>query len=70
MSSYQETKVSLGCGTLILIAIIVAIFSNGGTKKEMRKIEERLERIERKLETLAPTTVEAPDPNAGPVPAR
>jgi hypothetical protein len=29
MSNETNSSVSLGCGTLILIAIIVAIFSNG-----------------------------------------
>ena len=30
LSSQQTQKVTLGCGTLIVIAIIVAIFSNNG----------------------------------------
>jgi hypothetical protein len=48
----QEIKASLGCGTLILIAIIVAIFSNGGTKRNMENLENRLERIEKKLDSI------------------
>jgi F0F1-type ATP synthase membrane subunit b/b' len=62
MQNYHETKASLGCGTLILIAIIVAIFSNGGTKKELQAIENRLERIEKKLESLSAALPEAPAP--------
>lgn len=42
--------VQLGCGTLILIAIIVAIFSQGGHRDELRKIQHRLDRIEKLLE--------------------
>lgn len=31
----QNQKVSLGCGTLILIAIIVLIFGNSGSNREL-----------------------------------
>jgi hypothetical protein len=44
-------EVSLGCGTLILIGIIVAIFS-GNTKSEVNEMNQRLERIERKLDEV------------------
>ncbi|MGC6464753.1 MAG: hypothetical protein ACON38_19500 [Akkermansiaceae bacterium] len=45
----QDHKVSLGCGTLILIAIIVLIFGNKGTNEE---VEKRVERIESKLDEI------------------
>lgn len=48
--SSRTPQVQLGCGTLILIAIIVAIFSQGGEREELRKIQNRLDRIERILE--------------------
>lgn len=35
MSDGRSDKVQLGCGTLILIAIIVMIFSGGGEKREL-----------------------------------
>jgi len=41
--------VQLGCGTLILIALIVAIFSQGGHRNELRSIQNRLDRIEKLL---------------------
>lgn len=62
MKDNSDHKVSLGCGTLILIAIIVAIFSNGGTKDRLLRIEQKLERIEQKLESLPPPPAEAPVP--------
>lgn len=55
MSQPSDQKVSLGCGTLILIAIIVLIFGNSGSNQEieekLNKIEKRLEKIEQKLDT-------------------
>lgn len=45
----QQQKVSLGCGTLILIAIIVAIFSNSSgneIRSNLRNIENRLNTIQ------------------------
>jgi len=49
MSDTPNEKVSLGCGTLILIALIVLIFGNRGSEKD---IEERLERIEKQLDRI------------------
>jgi len=54
-------EASLGCGTLILIALIVMIFSRGGDTKAEHKevmdklsaIEQRIERIERRVEADA-----------------
>ncbi len=36
MPQERDNKVSLGCGTLILIAIIVLIFSGSGTNRQLR----------------------------------
>lgn len=58
MSEAPDQKVSLGCGTLILIAIIVLIFGNSGSNNELdeklKKIDDRLERIEKKLDQSKP----------------
>ncbi len=40
MSGDSTQKVSLGCGTLILIALIVLLFSNGGGNRTAREITE------------------------------
>ena len=50
MSDTPNPHVQLGCGTLILIAIIVALFSNMGTKEELKEIRKQLDRIESKLD--------------------
>lgn len=45
-----DQKATLGCGTLILIALIVIIFSKGGTDelgKELGKMTNRLEAVEK-----------------------
>ncbi len=44
---------NLGCGTLIIIAIVVASFSNGGSKGEIRNLRKDLKRIEEKIDNLA-----------------
>lgn len=62
-----DTRVQLGCGTLIIIAIIVALFSGG--RRESRELQRqfealnrRLDRIEQKVDDLsrqlAPAAVE------------
>lgn len=52
----QKPTVQLGCQTLILIALIVAIFTGGGTGDVKRRVTEsnsRLHRIEQKLNETA-----------------
>jgi hypothetical protein len=49
-NAYESPKVQLGCGTLILIAIIVAVFSQCGMKNELDSIHRQLDRIERHLD--------------------
>jgi hypothetical protein len=52
-------EVSLGCGTLILIAIIVAVCSGAATRdlaplhRRLDDLDHRLERIERRLEEIS-----------------
>lgn len=54
--SKQTTQVQLGCGTLILIALIVMIFSDKGddddAKKEIQQLRDQVTRIEAKLDSL------------------
>jgi len=54
----QTPKVQLGCGTLILIALIVLMFSGRGeTKKLQSTIDElnaKVDRLEKKIDALAP----------------
>ena len=52
----QTTQVQLGCGTLILIALIVMIFSNAGddddAQREIQQLRDQVTRIEAKLDSL------------------
>ena len=52
----QNNSVQLGCGTLIVIAIIVMIFSGGRSdkevKSELRALNQKVERLEKKIDTL------------------
>jgi hypothetical protein len=49
-------KAQLGCGTLILIAIIVAVFSGRGDIDELRDdlsaLRDQVTRLEAKIDTL------------------
>jgi len=48
-----DRKATLGCGTLILIALIVIIFSKGGSdelEKELRKTTTKLESLEKGID--------------------
>lgn len=70
--SEQNKNVQLGCGTLIVIAIIVMIFSGGRsdkeTRKELRDLNRKIDRLEKKIdaisapktETVATSTAAAP----------
>jgi len=47
-----DRRATLGCGTLILIALIVIIFSKGGTnelKDELRKSTSKLDNLEKAI---------------------
>ena len=54
MSDVPDQKVSLGCGTLIIIALIDLFFSNAGKNDELEKkvdaMDKKLDRIEKLLE--------------------
>jgi tetrahydromethanopterin S-methyltransferase subunit B len=57
MAERPETKAQLGCGTLIVIAIIVLIFSGGRDssklRREVRELSEKIDRLERKIDDLS-----------------
>lgn len=52
-----DSRVQLGCGTLIVIAIIVALFSGGRDSRDVRRqldeVNRKLDRIEQRLEELS-----------------
>ncbi|GMV99353.1 MAG: hypothetical protein AMXMBFR84_04920 [Candidatus Hydrogenedentota bacterium] len=55
MSNGYNEPVRLGCGTLILIAIIVMAFSGGGsvhTKQEINTLRQDVQRLEEKIDRL------------------
>lgn len=53
----SNNKVQLGCGTLIIIAIIVAMFSGGQESKELKEsvdaLNAKVERLEQKIDELS-----------------
>lgn len=59
-----DNKMQLGCGTLIIIAIIVALFSGGrdsrNVHRELEEVNRRLERLEQKIDQLAKQLPPAP----------
>lgn len=55
--------VNLGCGTLILIAIIVAIFSNTGDDgRQLRALHDKVQTVERKIDMLGDQIRKLPAP--------
>jgi hypothetical protein len=52
----RDVSAQLGCGTLILIAIIVAMFSGRGdvreTREEVRALQDQVTRLEAKIDSL------------------
>jgi hypothetical protein len=52
----NENKVQLGCGTLIIIALIVMIFSGGRDSddlhREIEKLQQTVDRLEQKVDEL------------------
>ena len=66
---------NLGCGTLILIAIIVAIFSNANRGEEdriLRSLQEDVQAVGKKVDTLGDRirNLSSAKPAAGQAPAR
>lgn len=54
----NNTKASLGCGSLILIAIIVLIFSNGKNEEmenQLRGAQTSIKNLESEIETQSDT---------------
>ena len=53
-------NVQLGCGTLILIAIIVMVFSGGDDAKKLRgqldEVDRKIDRLEKKIDDLSHET--------------
>ncbi|HUO83730.1 MAG TPA: hypothetical protein VM534_01325 [Thermoanaerobaculia bacterium] len=50
-----SNKVQLGCGTLILIALIVLIFSGGPSddvEDEVRELQEEIEQLQEQVDRL------------------
>ena len=52
-----DNKVQLGCGTLIIIAIIVMLFSGGNDSKKLRgqlnELNQKIDRLEKKVDELS-----------------
>jgi cell division protein FtsB len=79
MPDNQQTTVSLGCGTLILIALIVLIFSQGASddvrreiqmlRQEVQSLTQSIKALEAELKDRDPSTPPAPAPAAPPPPA-
>jgi hypothetical protein len=57
MEKPSDSRVQLGCGTLIIIAIIVALFSGGSDSRKMQgqldEVNRRLDRLEKKIDELS-----------------
>ena len=50
----NNTQVTLGCSTLILIAIIVSMFSNsGGNSDEVRRLKNSIQNLESKIDRMS-----------------
>ena len=59
-----NNKVQLGCGTLIIIAIIVMLFSGGNDSRRLRRqlddVNLKLDRLEKKIDELSQKVAQAP----------
>jgi hypothetical protein len=53
----MDNKVQLGCGTLIIITIIVMVFSGGSDSNRLRAqlddVERKIDGLEKKIDELA-----------------
>lgn len=65
-STAQGVTAQLGCGTLILIAIIVALFSGRGDVEELRHevtaLRDQITRLEAKIDSLSMKVAASPEP--------
>ena len=52
-----DPRVQLGCGTLIIIALIVSLFSGGSDSKKLRNqlddMNRKIDRLEKKVDDLS-----------------
>lgn len=48
----EDRKVSLGCGTLILIALIVLIFGNANRSNDFADVERELQKLQSEISQL------------------
>ena len=59
-----DNKVQLGCGTLIIIAIIVMLFSGGNDSRKLRSqlddLNRKVDRLEKKIDELSLKLGQAP----------
>ncbi len=61
MPEPSNNKATLGCGTLILIALIVVIFGNRGNEEvrtELQNLTQRIEQLETKIDKQTERIVE------------
>lgn len=74
--SEQPTSngVQLGCGTLIIIALIVVIFSGGQDAKVLRTqlddVSRKIDRLEKKIDALSERLGPEPSPDPKPLEKR
>ena len=63
-------KAQLGCGTLIIIAIIVMLFSGGNESRQLRRelddLNRKLDRLEQKIDDLSRKLGRAPSSTPAP----
>ena len=59
-----DNKVQLGCGTLIVIAIIVMLFSGGNDSRKLRgqldDVTRKIDRLAKKIDDLSQKLTQAP----------
>lgn len=64
-----NNKVQLGCGTLIVIGIIVMIFSgdrgSSQLRAEIQPLNQKIDRLESKIDSLSKQLVDRKPPDSG-----
>jgi predicted phosphoadenosine phosphosulfate sulfurtransferase len=64
----NDNRVHLGCGTLIIIAIIVMLFSGGKDSTKLRNqledVNRKIDRLEKKVDDLSLQLSRKPSSNA------
>lgn len=64
---HSDNRVQLGCGTLIIIALIVMFFSGGHDSERLRsrvdELHQKVDRLEKKIDELSQKVVrQSPSP--------